>query len=34
MRYDYCQEFKEALKYLNKQNRLRVWSEIGNEILH
>ena len=36
VRFDYPQEFKEVLRQrcLNKRNRVRVWSEIGYEILH
>ena len=32
-RLDCRREFKEALKCLSKRNRVRVWSEIGYEIL-
>ena len=33
VRFDYRWEFKEVLKRLSKQNKVRVWSEIGYQIL-
>ena len=32
-RFDQCWEFEALLKCLCKQNRVRVWSEIGYQIL-